>query len=152
MSSSTNLESDIIYEEMNTAVHREHGLTVLPFRTGSGKSYNLEKLLARYIYDTDQNSALVDDKYNGMKQFVVLIPNKINFLRLDHIAQRIVEISHEKGNASLNDERALSLAKENILFMPTNLDCLIAGLSRNGEFDNHWIDFLCHLPFEKLQP
>lgn len=148
MSPSTNLESDIIYEEMNTAVHREHGLTVLPFRTGSGKSYNLEKLLARYIYDIHQNPALVADKYNGMKQFVVLIPNKINFLCLDHIAQRIVEISHEKGNANLNDEQALSLAKENILFMPTNLDCLIAGLSRNGEIDNHWIDFLCHLPFE----
>lgn len=147
MSPSTNLESDIIYEEMNTAVYREHGLTVLPFRTGSGKSYNLEKLLARYIYDTHQNPALIDDKYNGMKQFVVLIPNKINFLCLDHIAQRIVEISHEKGNANLNDEQALSLAKENILFMPTNLDCLIAGLFRNGELDNQWIDFLCHLPF-----
>ena len=70
------LDSDIIDREMQQAFHRGNGLTMLDFRTGSGKSYDLEKNLARYIYSC--RKALLSETIDEpvINQIIVLIPNK----------------------------------------------------------------------------
>ena len=119
------LDSDIIDREMQQAFHRGNGLTMLDFRTGSGKSYDLEKNLARYIYSC--RKALLSETIDEpvINQIIVLIPNKNNFLHHDSLSRKLVEIS----NGEYTKVKADQVAKEDVFVMPNNLDCMIQGLS-----------------------
>ena len=137
------LDSDIIDLEMQKAFHRDQGLTMLDFRTGSGKSFDLEKNIARFIYDWRNNQPLMvgdtEETKHAINQIIVLIPNKNNFLKYDDLADRLMEVSDHK----YKEAEALQLIADDVYTMPNNLDCMIDGLSSHGIIDDNKVDRIC---------
>lgn len=137
------LDSDIIDLEMQKAFHRDQGLTMLDFRTGSGKSFDLEKNIARFIYDWRNNQPLMvgdaEETKHAINQIIVLIPNKNNFLKYDDLADRLMEVSDHK----YKEAEALQIIADDVYTMPNNLDCMIDGLSSHGIIDDNKVDRIC---------
>ena len=138
------LDSDLIDLEMEKAFHRYQGLTMLDFRTGSGKSYDLVKNIARFIYHWRKLKPLEvvdgEGKTHFIKQIVVLIPNKINFLEHSKLAQQLIKLSKNE----YSKEEALRIAKESMYIMPSNLDCMINGLSGEKGIDEEKVQRICN--------
>ena len=138
------LDSDIIDLEMQKAFHRDQGLTMLDFRTGSGKSFDLEKNIARFIYGWRNNSPLMvgetEETRHAINQIVVLIPNKNNFLKPEDLAARLMEVS----NNSCKEAEARQIITDDVYTMPNNLDCMIDGLSSNGNIDDGKVTQICN--------
>ena len=136
MNNSLILDSDIIDQEMQQAFRRSHGLTMLDFRTGSGKSFDLEKNIARFISNWHDGKPLMvgdsPETLRSIEQIVVVIPNKNNFLSLDGLADRLMEVS---PNINILPE-AKRIIQESVFVMPNNLDCMIEGLCHNGYVDD----------------
>ena len=144
MENNTNLlDSDIIDQEIQRAFRRSHGLTMLDFRTGSGKSFDLEKNIARFIHGWCNGHPLTvgdSETAREIKQIVVLIPNKNNFLSYDSLAKRLIEIAP----GSYTSETAKQVIHKSVYTMQNNLDCMITGLSKNNYMDDAKVDQICN--------
>lgn len=130
MGQSLTLDSDIIDLEMQKAFKRSNGLTMLDFRTGSGKSFDLEKNIARFIHEPNDYS---------VKQIIVLIPNKNNFLNPDSLADRLMEVA--PGCYTLPE--AKQVIRKCLYTMPNNIDCIIKGISSGENIDDTKVENIC---------
>lgn len=127
------IDSDIINDELSMAMKRQNGLTVISTNTGSGKSYNIERNMARFLTDAleeEQTKELVvEDEEVSLdeppeKKMVVIIPDKINFPTFEKLTPHLM-----KYMPNVTKEEAYQILRQNILMVQNNLDCMCDGLS-----------------------
>ena len=112
-------DSQIIDEELQLAMKREKGLTIIPAPTGSGKSYNLELNMCRF-----GKKHLENPESCHYHRMVILYPNKVNIPKEKDLEERIKQIIRFR-----TDEQAKTWIKHNILYCKNNLECLIDGVT-----------------------
>lgn len=123
------------------AMKRNNGLTVISTNTGSGKSYNIERNIARFLAENLKKECEIeavdtsnkeDDerllKKSSEKKMVVIIPDKVNFPKLANLKPHLM-----KYMPDISEAEAFQIIQQNVLIVQNNLDCMCDGLTNHEE-------------------
>lgn len=121
-----NPEEQIIKDEIYKAMDQERGLTLLPFLTGTGKSYSVKEYIAEKL------CAIYKDQQEGKtgvpRRIIYTAPNKNNLITPEELKTAMKQKMPQEGNESI-----AAFIKEEVVFMKNNLDSIIDGLKSLGE-------------------
>lgn len=125
-----NPEERIIKAEIYRAMDQEKGLTLLPFLTGTGKSYSVKEYIAEKL------CAIYKDQQEGKtgvpRRIIYTAPNKNNLITPEELKTAMKQKMPQEGN-----EAIAAFIKEEVVLMKNNLDSIIDGLKSLGE---NWVE------------
>lgn len=113
-------DGEIIDKELHHAMGRKTGLTIITAPTGSGKSYNLELNIARFV-----DNYLKDPLHAQHRKMIVLMPSRNNLSNIEKIAQKLGD-----------DVKSKDKIYRNVLLVQRNISSLMEGLRHNPNVEN----------------
>lgn len=131
-----NPEEQIIKDEIYKAMDQKNGLTLLPFLTGTGKSYSVKEYIADELCTIWKNQQ--EEKEYTPKRIIYIAPNKNNLITPKELKMAMKKkLPTVKDNLMAIEDDVIEafielFIKDQVGFMKNNLDSLIDGLKSLG--------------------